>query len=329
MPTAEFTEDGQAINWEPEVENTKEVIAEVPPPPTAEEVQEVQEEAAEAATPVTQDADDQTKEYKNVYARARILERDNAILSERLNIILQNMQQVPQQQQQAAMQRAEEGEPDPELDPIGAMMYQIKSINARLDRSQYEQMQAAARGSRQQQLAYADSMIRQTAVQNPDMFNAAILHLAQIVQDQIEDEHPEMTERERLGLVQSAIEDQKLKWISSGKNPGEEYLKRAKRFGFKWEDKAPQAAPAKKADAREQIRQEKERDQRGRTIGTVKGAPAKAPMSSSAIRKMNDDQFNRWIDSSLKDGSLTVEPGRYGKTPSFSQLLPGKGRPTR
>lgn len=325
MATAEFTEDGKAINWEPEVEETKEVIPEVP----EEVVEEVVEEAQEAAAPVTQEAEDQTKEYKNVYARARILERDNALLNERLNIILQNMQQVPQAQQQAAMQRAEDAAPDPELDPIGAMMYEIKSIRNDLAQSKYEQMQAAVRGSRQQQLAHADSMIRQTAAQNPDMFNAAILHLAQIVQDQIEDEHPEMTERERLGMVQQAIEAQKLDWISKGKNPGEEYLKRAKRFGFKWEAEPAKPAAQKKQDPREQIRQEKERDTRSRTIGTVKGAPAKPVMSSSAIRKMNDDQFNRWIDASVKDGSLTIEAGRYGKTPSFSQLLPGKGRPVR
>lgn len=317
----EVTNEGQVPEWEPEVEALPEVDAELPDDEAEEAAPE--EEAEQEVAP-----EPEPKEYKNPQGRVRILERDKQILEGRLNTILDAISQYPQQAQQAAAERAEESVPDPERDPLGALMYRLNRIESRLDQSKQEQAWAAQEGSVNQQLAYADSLIRQTAQGNPQVFTAAVEYLSNIVQEQLEDEYPDKTEKERLQIFDQAIKREKLKMLASGKNPGEEYLKRAVRFGFRWNQKAEAPAPPsepKKSQAREQIRKERDRDSRAASIGKVAGAAPKTPSNAKELAKMNEDQFSEWVDSSIKSGSLQSQSGKYGRGPRFADLLPGKG----
>lgn len=316
----EIREVDPDVNYVPEVVEATEARQDAPPEAVeAPSEAEVTEAVQEVATPQPL----QEKQYVNAAARARILERDNRVLQDRLNALVNA---ISVQQQQPQVQQQVQSEPDIQEDPVGALYHEIKTIKAKLEENERVQMQRAQAGSVQSKLAYADNMIRQFAAQDPAQFNEATTYLAKIVQEQMEEEYPDATEDERLGMVAQTIAQQKLKWVQEGKNPGLEYYKRAKRFGFHWEGPKPvtpaQAAATAEVDARAQIKAEKAKDQKAASLGKTVGAP---PKRGRDVAKMSENEFHTWLSTAVKSGEMRVEPGRTGKTPKFSDLLPGVG----
>lgn len=275
------------------------------------------------ARDASDDDDDDDKEFKNVHGYARKLERDNHLLMARLD---QLARLVAQSGAASEVEQGDEDEgeaPDPDLDPMGALTHEIRSIKKKLDGSEEEKRKAEASNMIRAAMNRADSMIAEVEAIDPPQFNAAVTYLANIVREDIEERFPGTTDSEKLHIAGRMIGDLKLRWLAEGKNPGAEYVKRAYRFGFKWDPRS-QERPGR-VDPRDEIRRHREREGKTRSIASVQGAAPKSSRTGRDLMRMSPQEFNEYVNSSIASGKMHRRSGTHSKTPSFSELLPGKG----
>lgn len=266
-------------------------------------------------------------DFKNPQAYARRLERDNRILLSRLEqaaIALEETRRMGLQPQQPQPQ---DEEIDEAIDPVGKILAEIKSIKGELARNKAEKENLGQINTVQRALAAADNMISEVAAKDPQQFVAAVAHLAAIVKDDIEERFPDKTEKEQLRIADAAIKKMKLDWMAEGKNPGVEYMRRAYRFGFRWNGAPPAqkeskpSQPARPVDARDKIRRDIDRDNKSRSIGNLDGSAPKGQKTGRDFLKMTELEFDNYLDEQMEAGGLR---NRRGRTPKVSDILPGK-----
>lgn len=123
--------------------------------------------------------------------------------------------------------------PDPETDPLGAMMYQLKQVNENVADLQQKLSQDQQNNLLKQQFETFTNSVRQIKAEYekivPD-FNAAYEHIRSVRMEDLravgvpESEIPKVLLQDELNISQNAIQ--------RGKNPAEEMYNMAKRYGY-------------------------------------------------------------------------------------------------
>ena len=269
------------------------------------------------------------KQYKNPHARARYVENEKKDLEIKLDRLTDAVNALMSQGAVDTQPYAEpEEEIDPEINPVGYLTRQIQELRDVIAvRDQAEaakiQMSAVEKAERAANMAIQSGM-----QQAPEMFNGAIMHLAGILDRNLERKYPNLTYDERLAVANDQIKTMKVRWVAEGRNPAQEMLEMAYTYGWTphaTRQDAPQAP--QKQDARGKVRAQRDRASSVATIGGVQGsAPRK--ITAKELKSMDMKTFNHTINQMISSGDAV--PNRsIGKTPSFSDLLPGKGIPTR
>jgi len=272
-------------------------------------------------------SDEDLGDIKNAAARARILERDNRILSSRFQQVMDaiNQSNLSAYQQNQMINEVQEVEDDqlPE-DPINKIISKIERIETKLAQKENDEKTKDYLRSEQSILAHANAQIQKEMEKSPEEFNQIITFLSKVAKESVEEEYPHLTDDEQIGIAIQTINQKKMDWVRSGKNPAEEYKKLAKRYNFnpmKQENNSQEQK--QKNDPKQEIRKGREKDSKLRSIGgSAQSSPAKGPNALS-VSKMSEDEWNRELDRMISDGTLKAPLG--SRTPKFSDLLAGKG----
>ena len=274
-------------------------------------------EAAEDVAVSTEQIKEEEKEFKNPQARARYLERENRVLEERLNLAMSAMAQI------TAAQRAGEEVEQPEgievdedaweANPLGVIRNELKSLKQKLEENEQRQTYVAASTDVNSAINTANRLLADKLSENREVFEGAYIHLFKVVEGEVADEMPGLTERERFNEVGNRLNLIKLAAIKAGRNPADDFIRKSKRFGWK-----EPVAGNEDGDAREQIKAERKKSEGSRTLSTMDGASPKARVDYT---KMNKEEFNRAVDEGLKSGRFKREGNSY-RTPPMRDLLP-------
>lgn len=273
-------------------------------------------------------------EIKNPDARARILERDNRILSARMNQLLDAINQANIQQYQANQMVQEVDEVDDDLpeDPLSRIYSKVENVERKLTDQEKLNQYREFYESEMAVLNKADNLLRAEREKAPEEFDSIIGFLARVAMEQVQEDYPNLTEPEQMQVVAQTVNQKKMEWVKSGKNPADEYKKLAKRYNFVPEKKEQsQAKPAvqKTTNARQEIQKAKSKDETLNSLGSgAQAAPAKQnPVNAGVVGKMSEDEWNRHLDQLVSDGTLAAPIG--SRTPSFRDLMPNKGKRVR
>lgn len=286
--------------------------------------------AAELANKQPQKKQKQTK-IKSPDARARILQKekqekdrqvqDLQIKVERLYSAMMEMAAAQNQPKEV------EDEIDPELDPQGAQALQIQKMQEEIQRMEYERKVESNVAAVREATIAANKMI-QTYVQSDESHEPALRYLAGIVEERADEVLPNLTTAEKINEVNKWMSEQKVKWIIEGKHPGEEMVQMAYAYGYNPSETIEgneeyYEEPLVQDTNRQQIAQARARQSKTNTIATL---PGKTPnrMTGEDLKRMDADTFNRSVDKMIKAGQWHPN-NSLGRTPSLSQLLPGKG----
>jgi len=330
MPEVKTFLDKSRELMETKLFNMPEGMVPNPPPEEVESPvleEEVQEPVVDEQPPAKEETPEE-KEFKNPHAYIRRLERDRSVLEERSSKLLELVEQLSKTERKEAEASAAVAEetgkaPDPDTDPFGAVFYQLNKLQQQINGMSKKEETVEVEEKFKQAVVTADRMVQEVAKEDPDQYGAALVHLGKIVLENIADENPSLTEKQILQLAEVTIIKKKLDWLSSGKNPGIEFLRLARRYGFKWEGKRAEGeAPTKKeqkvaVDARKLVQQEKAQESKTRTIKPGGGV---APQSGKDLRRMDATDFQRYVIEKQKAGQMT---GRAGNVP-LREVLAGK-----
>ena len=262
------------------------------------------------------------------WARTRIVERERDTYKNRLDMLIAKLQEAQNQPVE------EEDEDDYELmapDEKASKLSEkaLKKLEAMENQQKLSKQQAMLQNA----IGVADAHIANFAMSNPQ-YTQAVAHLAYMEIDELLDENPGITPAEAEAKVMNKVQTDKLRWVSSGKNPGLELWKRAVRRGFVPQQMAQEeeegvdetpVAPAqpKKPTAQEEVenvKKQRAKQQAARTIATVPGAQGRSALNAKTLAKMSEKDF--------LDKIADLSKNNLGhRAPSFSDLLPGKGVP--
>jgi phage terminase small subunit len=271
------------------------------------------------------------RKIKNPDARARRLETERNELTaqlaqqreymEDMAIELGRLKSLAAQPAQLYEQPQEEFV-DEELDPIGGISHNIKKLNDKLAHLEQQREYEKQQQHYAQSVNLADRLIASRIQENPEVNRAAMQHLAGVVYQQAMQNMPHLTSRERYAETQRWINEQKINWVNQGYNPADQLLNMAAQYGFN--PNAQEEAPAQRRDqGREAIRKDRNRTKSTASMGGIDGV-APSTFNPSAFKGMDGDGFNKTVDTLIK--SNKIKAGKtIGKTPSLSELLPGKG----
>jgi len=240
-------------------------------------------------------------------ARLRILERENKVLMRRLDDVLARLEKKEEPAQEESIP-----EVDFEDDPLKAMHAEQRRIRMEIERDKAERKKRDEENEFRKNMTIANEAIIEFKEATPD-YGAAIKHLSEIEFEEALEENPDLSDEEVDSLLVERLNDQKLKWIMAGKNPGEELYKRAKRRGYRAE--APKSAAEKKPDAKAEIADEKKRAQVGSSISRTPGRSSEGRVTASMIARMSEAEYREYADK------LAKEKGRKLK---FRDLAPDK-----
>ena len=289
------------------------------------EEEEVQEEQQEEE--VQDEQPQEEKEFVNAGGYIRILNkrldeqtRQNEILAERLGRLLEKEERTGVLPEEAPVGVDED---DYASDPVGTIYKMVKELKKQLDAGQRASGEREQLTVAQQAIAFANQQIAGVAEEKGDEFTDAVAHLADVIRANIDDSEPNKTEREKLALIEQNINGLKLDWVSKGKNPGEEIMRKARLLGWKYQPERQQqpARQVPKPDAKAQIAAEKKKSGNG-TIANMQFSSPQGKVTARALAAKDEKEFDRLIDDQLKSGKMRRGSGR---TPSFSELLAGKG----
>lgn len=303
--------------------------------PTLESLANPEEEEVE----VVAKEEPQEKPIINPEGRARILsrERDDArrdqeILAARLQNVLNRLPDIVSNA--AANAKTQPVEPDTELDPITALLRENQATRAEIRDLRNAMAQGVQISAEQQALNVANNLVSHAVSQSPE-FSAAISHLSQVVMNDLDDKFPDATIKEKLALADQAIQAEKIGWIKKGKNPVNEFYRKAQILGFSYRppepatetDDAP-AAKREKETPKSQIQKEKNKQTNMASIGGASSGASVRKVDGRALAAMPEDQFNRTIEEGISAGLYKLDPGK--KNPSIDQIFAGlENKPTR
>jgi len=259
--------------------------------PTEVEAVEAVEESNEP-TPQQEDRTTSTgRETKgNVFARNRILERENKVILRRMEDLM------------ARLESKAQPEPEPveevpfEVDPLKSIHTRQERIERELKREREEAKKRDEERELRTKFTVANEAIQDFMDETPD-YGSAIEHLGQIEYEEALEENPDLSHEEVDRLLYDRLNEQKLRWIKAGKNPGEELYKKAQRRGYRKQEAAQR--PEHK-DAKAEVEAERKRAAAGSSISRAAGRASEGRVNASKIARMTDAEYREWADEQLK-----------------------------
>lgn len=242
----------------------------------------------------------------NVHAKLRIVERENKILADRFNKLVNALTNPPDI---SSIEEEEEAIVPFEQDPLNHMASQLNQVKKSLEeqkadsKRQEEKRQVATLLSKADDytLAIVDKV-------GPEIWDEAMEHLANVRIEDFIERNPDRTRDEASQIIGNAILREKVQLVAQGRNPAEIYLKDAIRFGFRPSALKPQAPqpvaekPQKPVrNAKEEIRSQNSKGQGTRTTASLNGAPAKQKLSAKTVVGMDERDFRDLVDEVSKD----------------------------
>jgi hypothetical protein len=142
--------------------------------------------------------------------------------------------------------------PDPAVDPLGALMHEIKTMNGKMAEMEQRMTQGQQMTAQQQQFqAFVENIkaVKAEFIKTTPDFNAAYAHLRNTRMQDLrdvgvpEDQIPQVLLQDELAVAQNAI--------ATGKNPAAVIYGMAKRYGYQGAAPAPAAGQTKLADLKQ------------------------------------------------------------------------------
>lgn len=260
------------------------------------------------------------------YARIRVLERERALERKRADETAEQLALLAKVIDKAGIMQEEEFEEEEPTDPISRLERKqdatLKEINdfkesIKTDRAIAQEMRVTEA---------ADSAIRNFAAKaesvKPGLYQEAMAHLANVKLSEILEDNDEISEEDAKIELAKWVVGVKDKAVRSGRNPGEELMRRSLLHGFQMPAPPSQAGKAPtqsgKENATEKIAKEKARKDGLGSISTVQGSPANDPMKNLA--SMSERDRVRAIMQSQK------EKGQLRRSAPLSEILAHKIR---
>lgn len=293
-----------------------------------EPVQEsVEEQPQPAPLPPPQAQQDDRQVKGNVFARLRVVERERDIEKRRAKEAQDRLVQVLEMVLDQDQPEQEPEEDYHEIDPVARLERKVDRVARTLEEEKLAEEQAEREQEAMQELMTANMAIRQFAAQAGPLYTSAIAHLAAMEMDEYLEEHPNVTPQEaELNLLQE-MENNKVKWLQQGRNPGQELFKRAIRRGFTFpveQARAAQAPPRQAPPARQSATEEVRREQGRsvRSLGPAQGGAAPQATNARTLATASESDF--------QDKVLRMVQERGGpalrRSPKMREVLAGKGR---
>lgn len=224
------------------------------------------------------------EEHKKTKQELDEARRNQRILEERTNLILQRINQPPQPQlpQPAPI-------PDINADPVGHIVGTLQAQGATMQQITAALQQQAQMAQHQQAVVQLQNQAvaaeSEFATRTPD-YGAAIAHLRNFRTQQLAElgynpvERQNMIQAEALGIAGRAMQ--------MGKNPGEVLYALATQSGYRT---TPADTPAT-AGGTERMSQIAAGQQQARGLGGARGGGA-APLTVETVLKMSDAEFDK------------------------------------
>lgn len=262
---------------------------------------------------------EEEKEFKNPQARARYLEKEKRILEDRLHQLGSAFQQLVEAQRGGQEMEQPTGidvnEDEWVADPLNVINKRLVALQQKIEENEQRQAFHAQAGSVTGALSQANAMLAQRLEEDRPTYESAYIHLFRVVEGEVADEDPNLTERERYNEVTRRLNAIKLAAVSAGRHPADDFVKKSKRFGWV----APKKGEGEEdGDAREQIRSAKRKTEGTRTLSTMEGG---TPKTRVDFTKLKEKEFNKAVDDGLKSGRFRREGNSY-RTPPMRDLLP-------
>lgn len=255
----------------------------------------------------------------NVHARNRILERekkelersirDQELRSKRMEERLEDLLETINGRNQEPTEPEIE-EPEFRHDPMGAVYAKLTKQEREQKRKEEQERQERAAAEERKVVTEINEMILDFAEETPD-YEEAVGFLAELEFEEGIEDNPDLTQQEVDEKMTRELRERMKGWVRSGKDPGEELYKRAKRRGWKPQAQRP------KTDAKEQIAAENARAKAGSSISKVSGRSGTGRVTAKQISYMSDDEYRVWRDQQKK---------QLGRTPKMKDLMPEKIR---
>lgn len=262
----------------------------------------------------------QKHEKGNVHAKLRVVERENRIMQERLNRLIEAMTPKPVEEEEI------EQEIVPfEQDPLVHMVSKLDQVSKKVDKQSQEQKLIREKQEFIRNLEGADQKAAEIAEKiGEENWVEAMEYLANVRIEDFLDRNPDKTRDEANRIIGSAVLKEKVWLESQGRNSAELYLKDAIRFGFRPKGfgkvaEPPAPKPQDKPQprtARDEIRNANSKGAGTRTTASMNGAPAKQKLSAKGVVGMKESEFRDLVDEVEK------ERGRGGSLKLSDFILP-------
>jgi hypothetical protein len=264
----------------------------------------------------------------NVHAALRVTERrleaserNNQILANRFNQLLEAIQSGQLQQPRPGQGQAEET-PDEEIpefdaDPmgnIGGRMGKLEKLVEKFvtgfdKKDQINTTQNALREIDNATVAYAQTI-------GPANYADAIQYLAQVKVREELLAYPHLTENEAVQSVAQRVINDKIRWAQQGLNPGEQWIKQATNLGWRRGAASARNSRGAATDGRDEVARKREKDAKGRTISRAPGTAARKNLTVDDILRYPERDWDTLMRRSAK--SLGKKPNEL----KFSDIMP-------
>lgn len=224
----------------------------------------------------------------NVFARNRILERENRVILRRMEDLIERLDRQANERQEPEIP-----EVDFDDDPLRAIHARQQRIEESIRRDREEAQRRELEREMRTRNTVANEAILDFAERTPD-YAQAIEHLAAIEMEEALEENPHLSEDEVDAMMSQKLAEQKIRWIQEGRNPGQELYRRAQRRGYQ-----PRRAAAG-GDARREVVAERKRAAAGSSISKAAGRASQGKVNAGAIARMSDAEYREWADARMK-----------------------------
>lgn len=222
------------------------------------------------------------------YARIRVLERERELERRRNNELAEQVTLLAKVVEKAGLAEDDEVEEEEPLDPLSKIARGNEKMLQEFREYKEEREAKDANQQMSQIVGMANSQIQAFSAEadkiKPGMYAEAIAHLANVKMAEILDDDDSISESDAAAKVAEWANNIRIKAVKSGKNPGEEFMRRSVLHGY-----TLPAAPAKPVapkpvvpNATEQVQKERARKDGLASISTVQGSPVNDPMRSTA-----------------------------------------------
>lgn len=261
------------------------------------------------------------------YARIRVLERERALERKKSEELQEQVALLAKVVDRAGILTEEEEEEEEPTDPLSKIAYEQKKTREEILNFKQEMQKKEEALAERSLHDTADYAIRSYAAKaetvKPGLYQEAMAHLANVKLSEILEDNDEISEEDAKIELAKWVVGVKEKAVRSGKNPGEELMRRSVLHGFQVsipQNSKTGKAPSQigKESATDKIAREKAKKESLGTISTVQGSPANDPMKN--LVNMSERERVRTILQTQKDR------GQLRRSAPLSELLGHKIR---